>query len=130
VRIQQDCFRIAIVPTGGGFDSWNSIVMTYRPDIEELQYAYEVDYPKSEERRFPAEAIGFEKMKIHGRQKLRFGRQRPAVLKGKFYHCAMGLAPVYSGTVRFVRVGFEPRTLEEGADVLAEMQIIEKEAAL
>ena len=99
VKFEQDCLSFSIAPTtANSFVNWSSLAINLS-DKDIIRYAYEVNYTDSN--KFPGEAIGYEEMKVIEREPGR--KQRPTALTGKFYHCAMGLHPIYRGTVLFKR---------------------------
>lgn len=100
INIEQDCIRIAIVPSpGNDFVNWGSIATALNDDGS-LKFAYWVVY--NDPRKFPDQARGYEEMKV-----LKRIHKKPILMSGFFSHCAEGQSPVYRGKTIFVRKGYE-----------------------
>ena len=96
VKIKQSCFNIELTPTRSeAFVNWGSLAVNLSDD-HTIQYAYWVNYTSTEI--FPPEAKGYEELKA-----IDYKKGKPIELSGKFYHCAEGQNPTYSGFVNFKR---------------------------
>ncbi|OGT90183.1 MAG: hypothetical protein A2514_10665 [Gammaproteobacteria bacterium RIFOXYD12_FULL_61_37] len=98
VRIEQDCLTLRIAPSAspGFVVNWGSLALELA-EGHTLRYAYWVNYRDKEN--FPEKAIGYEEMKVTEYD----AKGRPQVMTGKFFQCAQGMMPVYSGTVDCTR---------------------------
>lgn len=98
IVFEQDAISFDMAPTDSDeYASWGAHAITL-VDRHTVKYAYWVKYANKKPL-FPERAIGYEELKVVDRGR----RGRPIEMKGDFYHCAMGLSPVYSGSVRFER---------------------------
>lgn len=96
--ITQDCRSIKVSPTSSeDYLNWGSLAESL-PDRDTFRYAYWVNYD-DDTGKFPDKAKGYEELKVTKRD----DNERPTELVGDFFHCAQGMTPVYSGTVKFKR---------------------------